>query len=329
MIIRSSIFKTRFFLLISCMLILHWCQAQHVMQSSLYMFDRYAFNPAFGGMESSLVANLQYRSQWAGIEGNPENYMLNAHMPFYLWKGAVGLELFKESIGAENQNAFLLSYNYIKETSVGLFSLGLKAGISQKSLDGSKLRAPDGFYEGSILDHLDVNLPNGSVSGISPLLETGLYYAGNLFEAGLSMTGFYPGGISLGDGIHYNPKPAYHFFGEYFIESFDHISLYPVVYVKSDLIQTQAEVSIRAEWENIATAGIGYRGFGNNNIDALILSAGVRLSSKFYLNYAYDVGLSHLSTAHQGTHELLIRYNLGKRIGAGLPPRIIYNPRNL
>lgn len=321
--------KLRFCFLGICMMIMHWCVAQHGMQSSLYMFDRYAFNPAFGGMESSLAANLQYRTQWAGLEGNPKSYMINAHMPFYLWQGAVGIELFNESIGAEKQTSFMASYNYIKETPVGLFSVGLRAGLLQNSLDGTKLRAPDGVYEGSIIDHQDINLPNGAVSGIAPLVEAGLYYAGEYFEAGLSMTGFYPGGISLGENIHADPNPTYYFFGEYFIESFDQISLYPVVMIKTDLVETQAELSVRAEWENIATAGIGYRGFGNKNLDALILSAGVRLSPKFYLNYAYDIGLSNLSSAHQGTHELLIRYNLGKTIGAGLPPRTIYNPRNL
>lgn len=319
----------RYFFTGVSMMVMHWCAGQHVMQNSLFMFDRYAFNPAFGGMESSLVANLQYRTQWAGIPGNPETYMLNAHMPFYLWQGAFGVELFNESIGAENQTAFLASYNYIKETSIGLFSLGLRGGIAQTGLDGTKLRAPDGVYEGSIIDHHDTNLPNGAISGISPLVEAGLYFAGDYFEAGVSMTGYYPGGISLGDGFQYDPLPGFHFFGEYFIESLDRVSLYPVVYIKSDLIETQAELSVRAEWQNIATAGIGYRGFGNNNLDALILSAGVRLSSKFYLNYAYDIGLSSLNTAHQGTHEILIRYNLGKMIGAGLPPRTIYNPRNL
>ncbi|MFZ1675756.1 MAG: PorP/SprF family type IX secretion system membrane protein [Saprospiraceae bacterium] len=321
--------KFRYLFLGIFLMMMHWCAAQHVMQNSLYMFDRYAFNPAFGGMESSLVANFQYRTQWAGIPGNPESYMIDTHMPFYLWQGAIGLELFNESIGAEKQTSFLVSYNYIRETSFGLFSLGLRAGLSQNSLDGAKLRAPDGFYEGGIIDHQDIDLPNGAVSGISPLFETGLYYAGDYFEAGLSMTGYYPGGIDLGEGIHSDPRPGFHFFGEYFIESFDQISIYPIVYIKSDLIETQAELSVRAEWQNIATAGIGYRGFGNNNLDALILSAGVRLSPKFYLNYAYDLGLSSLNSAHQGSHEILIRYNLGKKIGAGLPPRTIYNPRNL
>lgn len=302
---------------------------QYGMQYSLYMHERYAFNPAFGGMESSLAAGLLYRSQWAGLAGNPESRMINVHMPFYLWQGAIGFQLLNESLGAENHTGFLLSYNYIYESGAGLISTGIRTGISQHTLDGTKLIAPDGNYQGGLIDHRDINLPNGKISGISPVVEAGVYFAGDYFEAGLSMTGFYPAGIKLGDEIDYAPRPGFHFFGEYFIEPLDEISFYPVVYVKSDLVQTQAEVSIRAEWQNLLTGGVGYRGFGKNNQDAMVLSAGVRLSSKFFLHYAYDIGLNSLQSAHDGTHELLISYNLGKRIGAGLPPRVIYNPRNL
>lgn len=312
-----------------CLLVGQVASSQHAGQSSLFMHDRYAFNPAFGGMESSLAATLQYRSQWAGLEGNPETRSLNAHMPFYLWQGAFGIQLVNETLGAENQTGFALSYNYIRETGVGLWSFGIRGGFLQKRLDGTKLKAPDGTYEGSIIDHQDIQLPNGVVNGLSPLLEGGIYFAGDYFEAGLSVNGYYPSGIRLGEDIHYTPRPAFYFFGEYFIESFEDLSFYPVVMVKSDLIQTQAEVAVRAEWENLVIAGIGYRGFGNNNIDALLLSAGIRLSPKFYLHYGYDIGLSSLQSSHQGTHELMIRYNLGMMIGAGLPPRTIYNPRNL
>ena len=315
-----------FFLSLGCIKPLF---SQYGMQTSLHMHERYAFNPAFGGMERSLAAGLLYRTQWAGLDGNPETRMINVHMPFYLWQGAIGFQLVSESIGAEKQTGFLLSYNYIYESSVGLISTGLRAGISQNTLDGTKLKTPDGTYQGGIFDHQDANLPNGKVSGVSPVLEGGVYFAGDYFEAGLSMTGFYPAGIKLEDDIDYAPNPVFHFFGEYFIHPFEEVSLFPVVYIKSDLAQTQTEVSVRAEYLNLLKVGVGYRGIGKNNQDAVILSAGVRLSPKFFLHYAYDIGLSSLQTTHDGTHELLISYNLGKRIGAGLPPRIIYNPRNL
>jgi len=303
--------------------------SQYATQYSLYTHERYAFNPAFAGMERSLAISVGYRSQWTGLAGNPESRMLNVNMPVYLWQGAVGFQLYNQSIGAESQTAFAASYNYILQSGLGLFSFGMRAGIYQKTLDGTKLRAPDGTYEGSIIDHQDIHLPNGRVSGVAPTLDAGLYYAGNAFEAGLSFTGYFPAGIHLGDNIGYSPEPTVHFFGEYFIESLDEVSLYPTIYIKSDFIQTQAEILVRAEWQNLLSAGIGYRGFGNTNQDAILLSAGVRLSSKFFLYYGYDIGLSDLQVAHEGTHELLIKYNLGEMIGAGLPPRTIYNPRNL
>src|SRR6187549_1737519 len=211
--------------------------SQHAFQSSLYMQDRYAFNPAFGGMERSLSANLLYRSQWSGLDGNPESRMFNVHLPFYLWNGALGFQVTNESLGAETQTSFLMSYNYIYEATVGLYSTGIRIGIAQNSLDGTKLRAPDGTYEGIIIDHHDVNLPNGMVNGVSPVVEGGFYFAGNFFESGISMTGYYPAGITMDGDIKYSPKPVFHFFGEYFIETFEEISIYPTVYVKSDLAQ--------------------------------------------------------------------------------------------
>lgn len=137
--------------------------------------------------------------------------MLNVNMPIYIWQGAIGFQLNNESIGADEQTSLAISYNYIYESSIGLFSTGIRAGLQQLSIDGTKLRAPDGVYEGSIVDHQDVHLPNSKVSGVAPLLEAGFYFAGNEFEAGLSMTGYYPGGLKVGDEITYDPKPGFHF----------------------------------------------------------------------------------------------------------------------
>src|SRR5690606_21619471 len=161
---------TRFLLLSILLLAASAGRAQHLGQHSLFMQDRYGFNPAYGGMERSLAAGLHYRSQWAGLEGNPEYRALTAHMPFYLWQGGVGVQLTNQMIGAERQTTFALSYNFVAQSTIGVFSAGLRAGLMQKRLDGTRLRAPEGFYEGILIDHLDPNLPNGVVSGVAPLL---------------------------------------------------------------------------------------------------------------------------------------------------------------
>ncbi|MFQ5447342.1 MAG: type IX secretion system membrane protein PorP/SprF, partial [Saprospiraceae bacterium] len=62
---------------------------------------------------------------------------------------------------------------------------------------------------------------------------------------------------------------------------------------------------------------------------AIAVLAGFKLSESIKLAYAYDFTLSNLSTVSSGSHEIMLNYNLGKPIGKGRPPKIIYNPRSL
>lgn len=303
--------------------------AQYVGLTSLHMQDKYGFNPAYGGMERSLALGLHYRTQWAGLPGNPEYRALTAHMPMYVWQGGVGIRLANESVGAERHTTLALSYNYVIQSTIGAFSIGLRPGLLQQRLDGTQLRAPEGNYEGSLIDHLDGNLPNGVVSGSAFQLDAGLYFVGNRLEAGLAWMGWVPGGLQLGEGLRYRPLPALGLSGEYRFDLTEAVTLYPGVLIRSDLRQYQGEAYARVTWNGAAQGMIGWRGGGGQAASALVLGAGVRISGRFMLYYAYDLSLGGLAGNQQGTHEVLLRYNLGEKIGAGLPPRVIYNPRNL
>ena len=300
--------------------------AQSVPHSTLHMIDRYAVNPAFAGLESSLSVTADYRTQWVGLPGNPVQKYLNAHLPFYLWKGALGMEVYHESIGAQKALHATLSYNYVLETSIGLFSAGLGAGLTQQSLDGSILRAPDGEYEGPTIIHHDPVLPNGVVSGIAPLFRAGVYFAGDRFEAGIGVENYTPGTIKL-DGVEIRDRAAVNVFAEYFIESLRDINLYPTVFLMSDLVRTQINIALRAEYRDFLIFGAGVRGYSGSTLDALELIGGLRLSDHLHVYYSYDLTLSALNAGTEGSHEVMLRYNLGKVIGAGLPPPIIYSPR--
>ena len=299
---------------------------QSIPQYSLHMMDRYQFNPAFAGMESSLSISGNYRSQWLGIAGNPVQKYVNAHMPFYLWNGALGIAVQHESIGVQKLLNATVSYNYVLETDLGLFSAGIAAGVTQQSLDGSLLRTPDGEYEGPTILHNDPLLPNTIVHGIAPLFHAGVYYAGDYFEAGISVMGYTPGNVRL-DEVQIRDRAAFTVFAEYFIESIPDISLYPTVFIESDLVQTQASIAVRTEYKDFMTLGVGVRGYSSNTLDAVVLIGGLRLSENMRLLYAYDLSLSALSKVTEGSHELMLRYNLNRVIGAGLPPPVIYSPR--
>jgi type IX secretion system PorP/SprF family membrane protein len=299
---------------------------QYVPQYSLYMLNRYQFNPAFAGMESSLSINGVYRAQWVDLPGNPVQQNLNAHMPVYVLHGAMGISIDHETIGAETTLKGRISYNYVQESKVGLFSAGIALGFNQKSLDGAALRAPDGQYEGTIIIHNDANLPEALVRGMAPEVSAGVYYAGDYFEAGIGLTDWTIGDINM-PGATFRGKPAINFFGEYFIESLPQFNIYPTILVRSDFSQLQFEGGVRGVYDDFLMLGMGFRGYSGNTIDALTVFMGLKISPHLSIAYGFDVTLSALSQVSSGSHEIVMRYNLNKLVGIGLPPPAIYSPR--
>lgn len=299
---------------------------QYAPQYSLYMLNRYQFNPAYAGMESSLSINGAYRAQWVDLPGNPVQQNLNAHMPLYVLHGAVGFAIDHETIGAESTLKGRISYNYVHETQAGIISAGIAAGFHQKSLDGAALRAPDGEYEGSIIIHNDANLPMALVSGIAPDVSAGVYFSGDYFEAGIGLTDWTIGDINM-EGATFRGKPAINFFGEYFIESIPQINIYPTVLVRSDFSQLQFEGGVRGIYDDFLMLGMGFRGYSGNSIDALTMFMGLKISDHLSIAYGFDVTLSALNQVSSGSHEIVLRYNLNKPVGVGLPPPVIYSPR--
>jgi len=299
---------------------------QYAPQYSLYMLNRYQFNPAFAGMESSLSINGSYRAQWVDLPGNPVQQNLNAHMPFYVLHGAMGIAIDHETIGAEATLKGRVSYNYVHEANAGLFSVGIALGFHQKSLDGAALRAPDGEYEGAIIIHNDANLPTSLVNGMSPEIGVGVYFAGDYFEAGLGLTDWTIGDINM-PGATFSGKPAVNFFGEYFIENIPQINIYPTILVRSDFTQYQFEGGVRVVYDDFLMLGTGFRGYNGNSIDALTVFMGLKISEHLSIAYGFDITLSALNQVSSGSHEVVLRYNLNKNVGVGLRPPVIYSPR--
>jgi hypothetical protein len=89
------------------------------------------------------------------------------------------------------------------------------------------------------------------------------------------------------------------------------------------------EFSVLTKYNENIFAGASFRGYRTESLDAVAFLAGFRLSEKLTLHYAYDLTISNLNAVSNGSHELLLNYNLGKPIGKGRPPKIIYNPRSL
>jgi type IX secretion system PorP/SprF family membrane protein len=308
-------------------------QAQQPPQYSMYMLNKYNFNPAYAGLDNSLSITGVFRKQWVNLESSPVTQNINAHMPLYYLRGGFGINIENDQLGAERNTSGSISYNYFVPVSKkSLLSFGISGGVIQKSLDGSKLRAPDGDYtEPPIIDHNDFLIPIGKISATAPLINAGVYFYSEKLEIGVSANNLIEPTATLNAEELVNIKfiRNYFFSFAYSFEISRDLTIQPSFFAKSDLVQTQLELSTIVKYSDNIFGGASFRGYNSNSIDAVIFIAGYKLNEKVTLAYSYDLTLSGLNSVSKGSHEILLNYNLNKLIGKGTPPKIIYNPRFL
>jgi len=317
------------FILANIILLMSWTMllGQQTEQYTMYMFNKYQFNPAYAGFDRSLSVNAFYRSQWASVEGNPEQFGINAHMPIYLWNGAIGFAAETERLGVEQNTAFKVSYNYVAKTQLGILSTGLRLGLQSKKLDGSKIITPNGTYNGGTINHNDPFLPIDQTSSIIPTWTLGVYMANKFLEGGFSVSDLFGLNHSF-EAFGYEQSKAVNLFVQSFFFVGDQVELKPGIFVKSNLKSVQTDLHLVGYYSEFF-GGFNFRGYNGSSLESFGIIIGTRLSKNYSISYSFDSVLSDIRTISDGSHEVQINYNLNKLIGIGLPPNIIYNPRDL
>jgi|JI8StandDraft_2_1071088.scaffolds.fasta_scaffold79695_1 type IX secretion system PorP/SprF family membrane protein len=301
--------------------------SQQLPQHSQYMLNKYRDNPAYGGLERSLSVFTSYRDQLSTFTGNPKTFYIGADMPFYIWNGAVGFTLFNQRAGVFTNTNLKLSYNYVMGTNVGFLSFGGRVGVDHMGVDGTGIITPEGSYEG-VFNHNDPTLDINRFSGVGLSWELGTYFYGSSLEAGIVVSEFPTHPYRLGNAT-YNRNWSSSLFLQYKLNLTNGIKLAPSLQVKVDQAVLQTDLGAFARFNDNLLLGLNFRGYSPTSIDAFSVVLGTNIGKKYFVTYSYDFGLSQLRSFHQGSHELMLSYNLQKLIGIGLPPKIIYNPRNL
>ncbi len=296
-------------------------------QFTQYMLNKYSENPAYGGLERSLSIFSSFRDQYSAFPGNPRTFYVGADMPFYLWNGAIGFTFFNQRAGVFSNSNFKVSYNYVMGTPVGFLSFGGRVGLDFLSVDGSGIITPDGNYEG-VINHNDPLLGVTTYTGAGPSWEVGSYFMGRNIEVGVTVSELPVHEYSIGDGK-YLRDMTFSLFAQYKYRLNDLLVLRPSMLVKGDRAVIQGDLGVSATYNKNLIFGANLRGYNTTSLDAFSVIIGTNLGKKYVVSYSYDFGLSALRTFHQGTHEIMLSYNMQRLIGLGLPPKIIYNPRDL
>ncbi len=295
--------------------------------STMHMLNPYQNVQAYGGFDRSLSSTLMYRSQWAPIASNPRYLHFNMHLPVYFLSGGAGIILEQDDIGLESNSTVKLSYNIVFRGNYGILSGGASLGLTQKRLFSDQIITPNGEYGSNLPIHNDPILGNEKISAFRPTYALSAMWKYKNMTAGLQIDDIFSPSFSL-DQIDYNGRAIVSLVADYQYTLSQDIMLQPSVLLMTNLNLWQIHAALVFNYGNIF-GGINLRGFTQNTLESVGILTGIKFNKHYTIAYSYDLGVSSLKNSSEGSHELILKYNLNKIINTGLPPRIIYNPRDL
>ena len=307
-------------------ILLNWgeVQSQNVIPSSLYAFEKYMMNSAYAGLSGGKILTFDIREQWLGLDESPKNYSLTYSSPVYELHGSYGVKMTSISSGIQRRFGLDLTYNYVYQSRIGLFSFGLGTGIYNVRIDKNKIITPAGIYIQGESNHNDpflstilpanINLGKFSIFGV--------YYYNN-FEFGI----IFDKEINITDKSEYGNRDIFRLNWQYLYKINQDFSIKTFGLLYTDFVLVQNDIGAVTIYRNNYLAGLNLRGYTDKTFDSLSFLIGGNINFKLRLIYSYDFTISGLQKVEDGTHEIKIIYNFGKKnIKRSLPP-LINNPR--
>lgn len=314
--------KLPFLLALLCALVAQQAAAQQAPQYTQYIFNELVINPAYSGSKDIININATYRNQWTGLEGAPTTQTLSVDGPAKDARMGWGFHLINDAIGAQSQTgAYANVAMRINLSRTSQLSLGLAGGVSQYTLDGTKLNAGD--------DIPDVAIPEDRESQILPDAKIGMFFNTERYYAGLSVANLIP--FKDENNIIATPRRHYFLSTGYMFDLSPNISLKPSFLLKEDF-KGPANLDLNAFFLFYSRVWFGgsYRTaipmFTQVDMDdikkrnAWAILAQVYATPKFRIGYSYDVSLTKLRD--YSSHEVSLGYSIFKKQnGRTITPR--------
>jgi len=277
----------------------------HAQQEPLYtqyMFNTQTINPAYAGTWESGGFVTLARHQWVGWEGAPKTYTFSFQAPLKNENFALGLNVISDRIGREKRFSLLADYSFlIKLTETSKLRLGLKGGFTN-------------YSNNLTLYNLDEE------GNQDPLFST---YIDNKF---MPSFGF---GAFLYDKNYYLGVSIPRLVSAKFEENYNNYSTQYQMrhyYLIAGLVFTLNEyLKFKPTFLAKATSGVPSQfDFTANFLfnEKIWLGAMIRTGDSFgfiaqwivkerlRLGYAIDFTTTKLQNHHNGTHEIMISYEL-------------------
>jgi type IX secretion system PorP/SprF family membrane protein len=255
-------------------------------------------------------------TSFAGPETNPRgrqywvDYM--AAEPHH----GIGMQVINDRVGPlQNFSAYVTYAYHIGLTPRTNLSAGFGLGFNRLSLNTARLDF------GAV--NIDPAVAGSAVlNRFKPDLSAGIYLYSSGFFAGLSVQQVIPENIRFSENqlSTIQGKLVPHFFATagFRVLVGEDFNLVPSVMVKSiTSIPPQVEGNVKLSYRDLRWLGASYR-----HDDGFAGMAGVNISSRLNMGYAYDQTITSLTAFTKGTHEKLEGYMIGSSASEKGPRKV-------
>jgi type IX secretion system PorP/SprF family membrane protein len=270
--------------------------AQQMPDYTGYPSVLFNINPAYTGTKGTLDARLSYRKQWTGFDGAPVTQLVGIHGR--LWKGRIGLgsTLYKDQLGP----ATMFDYGFSAAAHFRFpdveFSAGIGVRFNKYTMNTSAMST---HWEGD-----PAVIPGTTAFDKTKNALAGMMLYNDRFHFGLGIMNVFSSKAVLASGNvvkfrqHYFLSFGYNFHGHP-----DYVWENNLLAEYVDGLPMTINYNLRVHFRQKVMFGAGWR-----LKDAVILQAGYVFYKSVQITYSYDLGISKLRKAHNGSHEITLGY---------------------
>ncbi|MDR1407529.1 MAG: PorP/SprF family type IX secretion system membrane protein [Tannerella sp.] len=304
---------------------LHACAAVVWSQTDDAMFSQYFtalnyYNPAYAGKSGGMNLMALYRMQWVGVTNAPRSVFIAADMPWVYGKvqQGIGLVVASESIGLDQNLNIGLQYAYKRKLGKGTLSIGLQAGMFNKTFRGDSISIPSGSES---ITPDDEAIVKSSLNAMAIDMAVGAMYHTDRYFAGIGAAHLLAPTLNLDENTERKIERFYNLTAGYNMELKNTLfELQPSVLVLTNLQMVSADLTARAVYNKMYNGGLGIRISDSGKFNAATLYLGAFIKG-FRVGYAYEFPTSAMNTATMGSHELMVTYLLKLNNKKGLKNR--------
>lgn len=265
-----------------------------------YMFNTQTINPAYAGTWETMGFMALAREQWVGFDNAPSTQTFTFQTLMKNKKVGLGLNVINDQFGLEKRFSIFGDYSYLVPMDNDLkLRLGLKAGISSYSnnLNNYDVIDPnDPMFQGDITHRI---MPN---FGIGAFLYKNRYYIG------LSVPKMIQNDFKNNVNNYSSQAEMRHYFltGGYVFNLSENVQFKPTMLTKL-APNTPLQVDLTANFliANRFWIGSMYRTGASFGFIAQWI-----INNKLRFGYAVDFSTTKLQRYNDGTHEIMISYEL-------------------